>query len=191
MLGFIFGFNARLGRLAYFLSCIAFGVGLMVLGILLILGFQHSGASGVRPGVGTAAGVIIGVILALWLANCLVSMRIRDMGWNPAIVLPVLWVILATDAYVAILVPGWALPGKHYGTVFGSALNFVFNLAVMFWPGTGYDASVVNIRDTLNSHGEPSLRPSNTATKPAPQPVAVTKQPASGRKAFGRLGQQQ
>jgi len=190
MLGFIFGFNARLGRLAYFLSCIAFGVGVTVLAILVVVGLSRDGASGAahRPGMGIVIAIIALVILAVWLANCLVSMRVRDMGWNPAIVLPALWAIIAVDAYIAVLVPDWALPGARYGTVFGAAINFVFNLAVMFWPGAGYDASAVGIPDTFRRRSEPATLAS--AAKPVPQPATVAQQAASGRKTFGRLGQQ-
>ena len=42
MLGFIFGLNARLGRLHYFLACIATGVVMAVLCFLLVLALPNN-----------------------------------------------------------------------------------------------------------------------------------------------------
>lgn len=192
MLGFIFGFNARLGRLAYFLSCIAFGVGVTVLAILLVVGLSRDGAAGAahHPDMAVAIAIIVLVIPAIWLGTCLVSMRVRDIGWNPAIILPAVWAIIAADAYVAVIVPDWALPGERFGTVFGAAINFVFNLTVTFWPGAGYDASAVTVPDAFKPRSEPAMHPSAAAAKPAQQPAPATRQAPAGRKTFGRLGLQ-
>jgi uncharacterized membrane protein YhaH (DUF805 family) len=186
MLGFIFGFNARLGRLAYFLSCIGFGVGVVILGLLLFLASR--GAHG--PNMAIAAVVITGIILVVWFAMCLLSMRIRDMGWNPAIVIPLFWALIAVDAYVSVILPDWAMPGRHYGTIVGASINFLFNLAVMFWPSAGYDTPTLSVPEALGPRSEASVPPAVIRAAPSEPTVPVMRQAASSRKAFGRLGQQ-
>ncbi|MBR0752859.1 DUF805 domain-containing protein [Bradyrhizobium jicamae] len=133
MLGFIFGFNARLGRLQYFLASLAFGFLLMVLGFGII-GHAYQKALSFNQLAGPAL-VIAGLfILGTFMLNC---MRIRDIGWDPVVVV-VGWIAFQIiDSLIAHKVPAWSLGGLATGTVIGAFVNFGTGLILLFWP-SGY-----------------------------------------------------
>jgi uncharacterized membrane protein YhaH (DUF805 family) len=147
MLGFIFGLNARLGRLHYFLATIVLAVVMTVLCFLVFLTVFPSLPRGVEPtfemmkwpviGLGTLFGVV---------SLTLQSMRIRDIGWDPVCVIPTWIAILVVDFAVARKFPGLSLGPEHYGTVVGGLVNLVTTLALLFWPSGDFDGSAPDIR---------------------------------------------
>jgi uncharacterized membrane protein YhaH (DUF805 family) len=110
MLGFFFGFHARLGRLHYFLSCIGFG--LVMTAIIFAaesFAFRDTAAGSTLSTNLIILPALCLVPFVLWVTVSLQSMRIRDIGWNPAYVVPAWLLICALDAYVASEVPEWAV----------------------------------------------------------------------------------
>ena len=109
MLGFLFGFNARLGRMHYFLSTIGLAV-VMTAVCFAIAGYAIQSTPGgmtLSPGL-MAWPTIAAVIVFSWMTFTLQSMRIRDIGWDPVCVIP---------AWIAILIatslsPARSRPGR-------------------------------------------------------------------------------
>lgn len=130
MLGFLFGFNARLGRLHYFLASIAFVVVATIVVVVALVAAYSVAAS---PAVMTCL-IVLFLALALWSSTMLMAMRIRDIGWDPVCVIP-LWIAgMIVDAVVAMKVPEWSLTASHAGTPVGALMNLGLNLALIFWP---------------------------------------------------------
>jgi uncharacterized membrane protein YhaH (DUF805 family) len=76
MLGFLFGFNARLGRLHFFLATIAVAVLMMAISFAIAgLAFQ-SAPKGMTPSLSSWQVIAAGVLF-IWLSFTLHSMRIR------------------------------------------------------------------------------------------------------------------
>jgi uncharacterized membrane protein YhaH (DUF805 family) len=102
MLGFIFGLNARLGRLQYFL--ITIGVAVLMTGICFVIARQtpQSTANGVPLSIDSIKGpaLVVGIIF-MAITLTLQSMRIRDIGWDPVCVIPGWVAILIIDMMVA------------------------------------------------------------------------------------------
>jgi uncharacterized membrane protein YhaH (DUF805 family) len=185
MLGFFFGFHARLSRLHYFLSCIGFGVVMTVIAFAIAsFAFRNT-----APGGTPSANLIFLPVLCLapfvlWIAMSLHSMRIRDIGWNPAYVVPAWLLICALDAYVAIKVPAWAI-GKGHQTIVGGLVNLFFTLALMFWPSGSYDDDTPTFTEPSRPRAGPYSPP------PAAPPRAAApaiRRDATGRPRFGQRG---
>jgi uncharacterized membrane protein YhaH (DUF805 family) len=179
MLGFIFGLNARLGRLHYFLATIVLAVVMTVLCFLVFLTVFPSLPRGVEPtfemmkwpviGLGTLFGVV---------SLTLQSMRIRDIGWDPVCVIPTWIAILVVDFAVARKFPGLSLGPEHYGTVVGGLVNLVMTLALLFWPSGDFDGSAPDIGWT-----EPTPRASR-ATPATVERIARVTNSEFGRRTF-------
>ena len=102
MLGFIFGLNARLGRLQYFLSII--GLAVVMTGICFLIAREsfEAAANGIPPSIELIKGpaVLVGIIF-LVVTLTLQSMRFRDIGWDPVCVIPGWFAVLIVDMVVA------------------------------------------------------------------------------------------
>jgi uncharacterized membrane protein YhaH (DUF805 family) len=115
MLGTLFSFSGRTGRLAYFgISLIQIVV--LIFGFAVMIGLNPKGAS-VSPGGAFAGGLmlILAILLSVWIGLAAIVRRLRDMGWPIVIGL------------IAVLF-----------------LPFV-SLVLLFWPGNGqrdYDVGV-------------------------------------------------
>jgi uncharacterized membrane protein YhaH (DUF805 family) len=141
MLGFLFGFNARLSRLHYFLGTIALAV-VMTAICFVIAGYAfQSGPRGMLPSAALMTGPVItaGVVFA-WMTFTLQAMRIRDIGWDPVCVIPAWIAILIVDKIVADKIPAWSLGQEHHGTIVGALINLALILALMFWPGGDHES---------------------------------------------------
>jgi uncharacterized membrane protein YhaH (DUF805 family) len=125
----MFGFNARLGRLHYFLASL--GLGIMSFLVFFVLAFgaavAHSPSNLYWP-------VLVLIGLALWANAMLQSMRFRDIGWDPVCILPLWFASMAVDYVVANRFPDWALTHTHSGTIVGGLINLGLSLALLFWP---------------------------------------------------------
>jgi uncharacterized membrane protein YhaH (DUF805 family) len=179
MLGFIFGLNARLGRLHYFLATIVLAVVMTGLCFLVVFTVLPSLPRGVHPtfemikwpaiGLGTLFGVI---------SFTLQSMRIRDIGWDPVCVIPTWIAILVVDFAVARKFPGLSLGPEHYGTVVGGLVNLVMSLAVLFWPSGDFDGAAPD-----TGWSEPPPRASRAAPATVERIARVTNN-EFGRRSF-------
>src|SRR5215469_6488037 len=94
MLGFLFGFNARLGRLHYFLATIGLAVVVAVLCFALASHIYHSTPRGMPLSLATMAWSVIGIAVIFMISSfSLQCMRIRDIGWDPVCVMPT-WIAI-------------------------------------------------------------------------------------------------
>jgi uncharacterized membrane protein YhaH (DUF805 family) len=143
MLGFIFGFNARLGRLHYFLSTIAVAVVMTAVVFAVFVGVGLHAPRGAHLSLDSIRWpVIILSIVFGWVTLTLQSMRVRDIGWDPVCVIPGWMALLIIDKLLATKIPAWSLGHDHHGTVVGSLINLALLVALTFWPSGDYDDSM-------------------------------------------------
>jgi uncharacterized membrane protein YhaH (DUF805 family) len=149
MLGFMFGLNARLGRLHYFLSTIAVAVVTTAISFAIALSVYDASPQGVPLSFDTVKWPVIvaGVVFGL-VSLTLQSMRIRDIGWDPVCVIPGWIAVLIIDIVVARKFPGWSLGPEHHGTAVGALVNLVLFLALLFWPSGDSDGSTPTFSET-------------------------------------------
>ena len=179
MLGFLFGFNARLGRLHFFLATIAFAVLMTVISIAIAgLAFQNA-PKGMIPSL-TSWQVIAAAVLFIWVNLTLQSMRIRDIGWDPVCVIPGWFAASIIDGLVAGKIPAIALGGQ-LGTIVGALVNLALFLALLFWPSSEQDNSAPTSGDRFRTPDLPSRGPV------AESPPAPRISPAANG-GFGRRG---
>jgi len=135
MLGFLFGFNARIGRLHYFLSL--FGVGFaMGLIVYVATGIALSSTNGITQLISFSKGwgaITLGMIF-LWISYTLQSMRFRDMGWDPVCVIPGWIALLIFDRLIATKFPAVSLGPESNQTIVGALVHLGLVLALLFWP---------------------------------------------------------
>ncbi|HEY0911552.1 MAG TPA: hypothetical protein VGD75_15110 [Bradyrhizobium sp.] len=177
VLGFIFGLNARLGRLHYFLATI--GVAFLMTGMCFVMAQQawQSAANGMPPSIDSLKGpaIVIGIIFMV-ITLTLQSMRIRDIGWDPVCVIPGWIAILIIDTMVAKKFPGLSLGSEHHSTAISAIVNLVLFLALLFWPSADYES----LPPTLGEPRRPDPAPRSSINSVAAERLAR----ASGE--FGR-----
>ena len=139
MLGFLFGFNARIGRQQYFLA----SVGLAIFMTIMIFAITFSAIHGSLGLHGSAREIVmsqlkwplIGVgAIFLLISFMLQSMRFRDIGWDPVCVIPGWIALVIVDGLVATRFPALSLGHEHHGTIVGAVVNLGLFLALVFWP---------------------------------------------------------
>ncbi|MGN1288614.1 MAG: DUF805 domain-containing protein [Bradyrhizobium sp.] len=138
MLNYIFGFNARMGRLAFFFCSFVTGVGFL----MLVYGITGNAPASGRMDVllaqaASSPALIFSFYGMLVVCFMLQSMRVRDIGWDPVCVMAAWIALMVLDRAVAGRFPEYALTYQHTTTVVGTAVNGVMNLVLMFWPGSG------------------------------------------------------
>ena len=136
MLGFVFGLNARLGRLHFFLATVALAIVMTAICFAIAMAaLRTTSPSMVRPEDLTRNWAIIGAMVFFGLATFMLqSMRIRDIGWDPVCVIPAWIALMIVDHVVAGRFPAWAIGGEHQGTMVGGLVNLGLLLALTFWP---------------------------------------------------------
>ncbi|MGJ4993341.1 DUF805 domain-containing protein [Bradyrhizobium sp. HKCCYLS3077] len=139
MLGFIFGFNMRLGRLQYFLASLALVVAFIVLGIVLAMGL--AAVTSQKAGLALTGPLIVWIGLFLIANAMLQSMRFRDIGWDPVCVIPAWIAVMALDYVIAGRFPEYAATSAQHGTWVGSLVNLGLSAALLFFPSGADDAS--------------------------------------------------
>lgn len=140
MLGFIFGLNARLGRLHYFLSTIGLAIVMTGLCFLIALAAYRGNPHGTALSFEAVKWPVIAVgSLFIVISLTLQSMRFRDIGWDPVCVIPGWIAVLIIDFIIARKFPGLAIGPEHHGTAVGALVNLGLGLALLFWPGGDYD----------------------------------------------------
>lgn len=176
-MGLLFGFNARLGRLQYFLATIGLAVLMTAICFAIASYFIHSNLRAMLTAAGPLPwSVISAAVFFGWMTFTLQCMRIRDIGWDPVCVIPAWIAILVVDhVVVAGRIPAWSLGHDNDGTIIGGLTNLVLFLALMFWPSGDYE--------------EPFNDAYRTPDRPAPRSdagsVAADRIARAGRAEFG------
>jgi uncharacterized membrane protein YhaH (DUF805 family) len=158
MLGFVFGLNARLGRLHFFLATVALAIVMTAICFAIAMAVLNNTSPGaIRPEDLTKSWAMIAAIVFFGVATfTLQSMRIRDIGWDPVCVVPAWFALVIVDHVVAGRFPAWAIGQEHQATAVGALVNLALMLALMFWPGG----------DSEGPYGAP-LPPRKRAIKPS------------------------
>ena len=179
MLGFLFGFNARLGRLHFFLSTIVVTVLMVVIYLAVIAYVFQTTPKGTMPSP-TSGPFFAAAVFYGWLTITLQSMRIRDIGWDPVCVMPA-WIALAiVDGLIAAEFPAISV-GHEHGTIVGALINLSLILALLFCPSGAEDNSSSRY-DELFRTPEAPPPPSPVATPPAPSQTARVANAGFGRR---------
>jgi len=184
MIGALFSFRGRIGRLQYFLTALGVGfVALLVIGAFFLnLMSAYFGRGAVHGGslVGLGLAMLLLAPLILWIGLAVQAKRVRDIGWDPILVIPALWAFSFVDSLVAQAVPALrVLPAGHQ-TIVGMAVSLAYTGCLLFWPGEGSGGVLPS-----DSDGQDERRPEPTF-QPAPQPSAWPV--AAARTGFGRRG---
>ncbi|MDN5002120.1 DUF805 domain-containing protein [Bradyrhizobium sp. GCM10027634] len=156
MLSFVFGLNARLGRLHFFLATMALAIVMTAIcfGIAMAT-LRTTSPSMIRPEDLTRNWAIIAAMIVFGLASLtLQSMRLRDIGWDPVCVIPAWIALMVVDHMVASRYPAWAIGQEHQGTMAGGLVNLALLLALTFWPSVGSE-----------TYSDPFERPARAASK--------------------------
>lgn len=159
MLGFLFGFNARLGRLHFFLATLALAVLMTAICFAIAMAVFRDTAPGmIRPDELMKNRAIIAAMVLFGLATFMLqSMRIRDIGWDPVCVVPAWIALMIVDHVVAGRFPAWAIGQEHQGTVVGALVNLGLMLALTFWPSAGSEGAYANPFPSRADAASPSL----------------------------------
>lgn len=183
MLGFIFGLNARLGRLHYFLATSVLAIVMTLMCALLAFSLVQMGLQGAQMSHAAIYEAMKGPVIALGVLFALItltlqSMRIRDIGWDPVCVIPTWIAIVVVDFAVARKFPGLSPGPQHYGTVVGGLVNLVMSLALLFWPSGDPDGSAPDV-----SWPDPTPR-AGRASPAAVERIARVTSSEFGRRTF-------
>lgn len=124
MLAAVFSFRGRVDRRQFFLGSLALGVVLALLAAMLI-SFVELPSRPTPAMVLEAVLLVIAAPLAVWSALSLQARRMRDIGWEPLIGLP-MWIgavglaqslpLLAVAFCVTMLAGLYAWPGRRGGS---------------------------------------------------------------------------
>ncbi|MET4384337.1 uncharacterized membrane protein YhaH (DUF805 family) [Bradyrhizobium sp. F1.4.3] len=143
MLGFVFGLNARLGRLHFFLASVALAIVMTAICFAIAMAvLRTTSPSMIRVEDLVKNWAIIAAIVFFGLATfTLQSMRIRDIGWDPVCVIPAWLALMIVDHVVATRFPAWAFGHEQQGTAVGGLVNLGLMLALTFWPSADSEGS--------------------------------------------------
>jgi uncharacterized membrane protein YhaH (DUF805 family) len=182
MLDAIFSFSGRLNRIQYFLGLLGLGVALFV---TIMLFFAFGGLSAVMggaPKLGALAlfALPVGAVW-IWISLSLQARRIRDIGWNPLLVIGCWFAVGVLDRVVALAAPALAMPPLHQTTLLGGLINLAFAGALLFWPGGPEDDFIPMLAEKAPARGRPP-----PAAPAAPAAPARSATPATA--GFGRRG---
>ena len=159
VLGFVFGLNARLGRLHFFLATVALAIVMTAICFAIAMAVLRNTSPGaIRPEDITSSWAMIAAIVFFGVVTfTLQSMRIRDIGWDPVCVVPAWFALMILDHVVAGRFPAWAIGGEYQGTMVGGLINLALMLALTFWPGADNEGAYTN----------PFEPPARAASKPS------------------------
>lgn len=158
MLEMIFGLNARMGRLMYFLSGLGLGVVAIVLAIPLAFYIHSHHIPVTTPDSLWAAGWPVYAFAGVCLFGqfTLASMRLRDIGWDPVIVVSGWIALLVINHLYGTRVPAIA--------VVTGLVNLGMELILLFWPGGDHAISPPSFDDYKPRSPD---KASNSASIPA------------------------
>jgi uncharacterized membrane protein YhaH (DUF805 family) len=159
MLGFLFGFNARIGRLNFFLATIALAIVMTVISFgIASYAYRLSPSEPLSlERIGWPLLVTAGFFAVATFS--LQAMRIRDIGWDPVCVIPAWIAAIIIDGVIANKVPALSIGPGHYGTIVGSLANLAMLGILSFWPSGFYiDLTLTpDLRRETNNQPPPSL----------------------------------
>ena len=179
MLGFLFGFNARLGRLHFLFSTIVVTVLMVAIYFAVIAYVFQTTPKGTMPDP-TSGPFVAAAIFYGWLTITLQSMRIRDIGWDPVCVMPAWIAAVIVDGLVASKFPAISL-GSEPGTIVGALINLSLILALLFCPSGAQDDSSSRYDELFRTPDAPPP-PSPVAAPPAPSPTTRVANAGFGRR---------
>ncbi|CCD95280.1 conserved membrane hypothetical protein [Bradyrhizobium sp. ORS 375] len=156
-MGFIFGFNARLGRLQYFLASLALGVITVILAVAVA--FLVATTAPQKSALAISVPIIAVIGLGLLANLMLQAMRFRDIGWDPVCVIPAWFAVMALDYVIASRFPEYAATAAHSGTWVGALINLGLCIALLFFPSSAGDSPSSGV--TFSPTPSPSLRNSS------------------------------
>ncbi|OAF11969.1 DUF805 domain-containing protein [Bradyrhizobium neotropicale] len=143
MLGFVFGLNARLGRLKFFLASMVLAIVMTAICFAVAMSIARSTSPGmIRPeDLMRHWGIVAAIVFFALATFTLQSMRFRDIGWDPVCVVPAWIALMIVDYVVATRFPQFAIGHEHHGTIVGGLVNLALTVALLFWPGGESDGS--------------------------------------------------
>jgi hypothetical protein len=180
MLGFLFGFNARLTRMHYFLSTIALAVAMTAVCFAIAMYVVQRTP---RAEISAADLMIWPSVLAIaafcWMTlPCSACASGTSDGTRSALFRR--WIaILIVDHIVATKFPSWAVGPEHQSTIVGGLVNLILFLALMFWPSGDYESS---------SFGGTLKKPDKPAQKTDAASVTAARIARATGAEFGRRG---
>jgi uncharacterized membrane protein YhaH (DUF805 family) len=166
MLDYIFGFNARLGRMAYIGACFALGLMMGVLFAVVIMIEHHAGPgrfSMFYANIKTWSWPML-ILLAAMLYGSLAlqSMRIRDIGWDPVCVISAWMAAIFIDSSVAMLFPEYSMPRAQLpGTLAGGLVNLAGGAVLLFWPSGSQQTSMQPVMRSTERSAHTAFRTYN------------------------------
>jgi uncharacterized membrane protein YhaH (DUF805 family) len=142
MLGFLFGFNARIGRLHYLLSLFGLGFVIAVM-FYVVTGTALSSTNGYARllSFSSSRGIIALGVVFMAVGFTLQSMRFRDIGWDPVCVVPGWIAAMMIDRLIAVKLPAVSLGPNTNQTAVGALIHIGLVLVLLFWPGAKSDAT--------------------------------------------------
>jgi uncharacterized membrane protein YhaH (DUF805 family) len=192
MLAAIFSFRGRLNRLQYFLGSWGLGFVLVVLAVILFVG-ALGGRSPEQPrdmaslGLTALFCIVVLVPIYLWVSFSMQARRFRDIGWEPAVVIPA-WIGLdLLDRLAVWAAPPIAVTPDSGVSWFGLLLNLGFGCCLLFWPGRpAFDVAAVfdDVPPPSQPHEPPRGQPAVARANFAPDARSASTAPAG----FGRRG---
>lgn len=133
MIGNLFCFRGRIGRLKYFLWGFIFLPAILFLAMLILPLIFVFGHHFDRSNTTALMLLIPPVVVFLWAQLSLQAARIRDIGWKPLVIVPAMLSLGVVDLIIAYFFPALALGTKHY-TVISAVVNAVYTIALLFTP---------------------------------------------------------
>jgi len=140
--GEFLGFDGRINRLGYLWRSIVAGIAIAVVAVgaavVLVVGLQPRSITGDE---GWLQWLTTGLaLLGLWIGLALATRRLRDIGLEPAHIVPI-WVALWVVNKV-LLAPMTDLWPQRYGPVEAGwiALQWIAVIPLLFWPSRASSA---------------------------------------------------
>jgi uncharacterized membrane protein YhaH (DUF805 family) len=138
MLDYVFGLNARLGRLQFFLASIALAVVMTAICfVIAVNGLVHF-PKGAEPELSWAImtwPILCAAAFFMLATFSLQAMRIRDIGWDLVVVIGGWVAVMIIDVIVATKMPSLALEPGYHATIVSSLANLAMTGVLLFWPG--------------------------------------------------------
>lgn len=140
MLGYLFLFHGRMGRLQYALWAWLF-VPLIFILAFIVGGFVIAFGVGLHyDDLKTAMFALAGLLFAVltWMELSLQAVRIRDIGWKAGAIIPIVIAVNFIDLGVAYAIPALADDtGLH--TIVPSVLWMLYAAVLLFTPTDGQE----------------------------------------------------
>ena len=199
MLGAVFSFRGRIGRLQYFAGLVGLFVAVILAAVFAVFSLGSLEAVKADPSRALPALLIVlaAVPLWIWISLSLQARRLRDMGFNPLIVIPALIAFSALDQVLGAAIYGGGVMAMQH-TPLEPLVNLAYSCCLLFWPGKPVDAPPAIHWD---GRDERDPGPATPMRGPAPAiqsprfqaPLAASPMTASpprpaGSQPFGRRG---